>query len=251
MEYDNDLEKIFHEHTGNIIHKWNHYFEIYDKHFQRFKNKKITILEIGVYKGGSLEMWQKYFGQQCEIIGVDINPLCKRFENDKTKIFIGSQSDRNFLKKLKAELPKIDILIDDGGHMMDHLKITFEELYECVTEDGVYLAEDLHTCYWPAYDGGFRRKNSFIEYCKSLVDQLNAWHSEQKKLKVNKFTETTHSIHFYDSIVVFEKKKISKPFHLYSGKISDDEIKSASPKISKWKKLKIILYKYTGIDLDY
>ena len=86
--HKNDLEKIFHEHTGNIIHKWNHYLEIYDRHFQKFRNKKITIMEIGVYKGGSLEMWQRYFGDQCQIIGVDINPLCKRFENDKIKITI-------------------------------------------------------------------------------------------------------------------------------------------------------------------
>jgi hypothetical protein len=249
MAYKSDLEKIFHDHTGNIIHKWNHYFEIYDRHFSRFRNRKVRILEIGVYKGGSLQMWQKYFGADCEIYAIDINPLCKKFEEDKVKIFIGSQEDRTFLNDLRTKIPPVDILIDDGGHMMNHLKITFEALYELVKEDGVYLAEDLHTCYWPSYAGGFKRKGSFIEYCKGLIDQLNAWHSQQRELKVNEFTKTTHSIHFYDSIVVFEKRKIEKPFHLYSGKIDDEEIVSEPPKVSSWKKLKDNIYKHLGIDL--
>ena len=150
----NDLEIIFNEHKGNIIHKWQHYFDIYDSHFKRYRNQKVTILEIGVYKGGSLEMWRKYFGKDCEIVGIDINPLCKRFEDNKTKIFIGSQDDRLFLQGVKKQIPKVDILIDDGGHMMNQLRITFVELYDWVDENGIYLAEDLHTCYWTSYEGG-------------------------------------------------------------------------------------------------
>jgi len=248
--YKNDLERIFHEHTGNIIHKWQHYFDIYDRHFSRFRNKKITILEIGVHKGGSLEMWRKYFGENCEIIGIDIIPLCKRFENSFTKIFIGSQEDRNFLQNLKKQIPKVDILIDDGGHMMDHLRITFEELYDWVAEEGVYLAEDLHTCYWPSFEGGYRRSNSFIEYTKKLIDQLNAWHSQQKRFRISDFTRTTHSIHFYDSIVVFEKARIEKPFHLYAGKVEEKDIEADPPGIKNWwRRLKNKVYKYSGIEI--
>ena len=246
----NDLEIIFNEHKGNIIHKWQHYFDIYDSHFKRYRNQKVTILEIGVYKGGSLEMWRKYFGKDCEIVGIDINPLCKRFEDNKTKIFIGSQDDRLFLQGVKKQIPKVDILIDDGGHMMNQLRITFEELYDWVDENGVYLAEDLHTCYWTSYEGGYKRKNSFVEYCKNLIDKLNAWHSEQKNFKPDSFTRSTHSIHFYDSVVVFEKRKITEPFHLYSGDVKQEDIEGKHPEIkSWWKKFKNLLYKRTGIDL--
>lgn len=195
-------------------------------------------------------MWRNYFGETCEIIGIDINPLCKRFEDDKTKIFIGSQDDRLFLKNLKKEIQKVDILIDDGGHMMNHLKISFEELYELVDENGIYLAEDLHTCYWPSYEGGYKRKYSFIEYCKNLIDQLNAWHSQQKKFKISDFTTSTYSMHFYDSIVVFEKRKITKPYHLYAGYDSQDNIESNPPEITNWwSRIKNNIYKYTGIEL--
>jgi len=246
------FEQVFNEHRGNVIHKWHHYFDIYDKHFERFRGKKVVILEIGIFKGGSVEVWRKYFGPQCEIIGIDINPLCKRFENEYTKVFIGSQSDRNFLRDLKRQIPHVDILIDDGGHMMDQLKISFQELYGWVADDGVYLAEDLHTCYWPEYEGGYKRKNTFIEYCKSLIDQLNAWHSTQKKLKVNRFTRTTHSLHFYDSIVVFEKKKIKKPFHLYSGVHEEEDIESDPPRINNWRRyIANKTYQMTGIYLGW
>lgn len=195
-------------------------------------------------------MWRKYFGEECEIIGVDINPLCHRFENEKTRVFIGSQDDREFLRELKAEIPKVDVLIDDGGHMMDQMRITFEELYDWVKEDGVYLVEDLHTCYWPAYEGGYKRKNSFVEYCKSLVDQLNAWHSQSRELTVSGFSRNTHSIHFYDSIVVFEKRKINKPVNLFAGKDQNHDIDGDPPRINNWwRKVKNKIYNRTGIQL--
>ena len=84
-----------------MIHKWIHYFDIYERHFSRFRNKEVVILEIGVFQGGSLQMWKEYFGDKAKIYGVDIEPQCKTLEEENVKIFIGSQSDRNFLRNLK------------------------------------------------------------------------------------------------------------------------------------------------------
>jgi hypothetical protein len=47
--------------------------------------------------------------------------------------------------------------------------------------------------------------STFIEYAKDLVDQLNAWHSEEASFSVDEFTRTTRSMHFDDSILGFEK----------------------------------------------
>ncbi|HMH33204.1 MAG TPA: hypothetical protein VK543_09260, partial [Puia sp.] len=74
----NDLEKYFNSNTKRRIFKWHHYFEIYDRHFSRFRNKEINILEIGVLHGGSLQMWKEYFGPKAKIYGIDINPECKK-----------------------------------------------------------------------------------------------------------------------------------------------------------------------------
>ena len=84
-------------------------------------------------------MWKDYFGPEARIYGVDVNPGCKNLEEDRVSIFIGNQADRLFLKTLAAEIPRIDILLDDGGHTMVLQINTFEELFPKVSENGVYL----------------------------------------------------------------------------------------------------------------
>ena len=215
-----DLERYFYNNSGRVIHKWRHYFEIYDRHFSRFRNTPVHIVEIGVFKGGSLQMWKDYFGPQARIYGIDIDPACKVFEEERIKISIGSQEDRRFLQSFVASVPKIDILIDDGGHTMQQQIVTFEELYPHIDANGVYLCEDLHTSYWSDYGGGHKKPDTFIEYSKTLIDQLNAWHARQdgrEPLNVTSFTKTTHSLHFYDSILVAEKRPIEPPSHTMTG----------------------------------
>jgi hypothetical protein len=218
----NDLETYFNNNTGRIIDKWTHYFEVYDKHFSKFRGKEIILLEIGTFYGGSLKMWKYYFGEQAKIYGIDINPNCKQLEEENIKILIGSQSDRNFLEKVKNEIPPIDILIDDGGHTMLQQITSFEVLFDHIKADGIYLCEDLHTSYWKKYGGGHKRKGSFIEYSKNLIDKLNAYHSEQESLKVDSFTNSVNSLHYYDSILVIEKRPVKKPESRRTGLVKID-----------------------------
>lgn len=213
----NDLEKFFFINEHRDLSKWLHYFEIYDRHFSKYRNKDITIVEIGVFNGGSLQMWKDYFGDKCKIIGIDIDPRCKEFEEEQINILIGSQEDPIFLKDLKTKVPKIDILIDDGGHTMNQQIMTFESLFSHISEDGVYLCEDLHTSYWENYGGGYKKENSYIEYSKNFIDYINAWHSRDNNLKVNDFTKSADSLHYYDSVLVIEKRKMYEPNNLYKG----------------------------------
>ena len=141
----------------------------------------------------------------------DIDPRCANLAGRRTKIFIGDQEDREFLRSLAAEIGPVDVLIEDGGHTMGQQIATFEKLYTHVSDDGVFLIEDLHTSYWKKYGGGYHRPGTFMEYAKGLTDQLNAWHSREPGLGVDEFTRTTRSMHFYDSIVVFEKGEVAKP----------------------------------------
>jgi hypothetical protein len=213
----NDLKKYFDNNKNRVIHKWEHYFEIYDRHFSAYRNKEIVILEIGVFQGGSLQMWKNYFGPKAKIYGIDLDPACKQYEEENITIFIGSQSDKNFLGEVKKKMPAIDILIDDGGHTMNQIKTSFIELFDHVKKDGVYAIEDLHTCYWLDYGGGYKRRGTFNEFSKNLVDSLHAWHSRQSNFKTDKYTKTIHSIHYYDSITIIEKRAIKKPVSLSSG----------------------------------
>lgn len=216
----NPLEEFFRSHDGRLLHKWTHYFEIYHRHLERFRDRPVVVVEFGVSHGGSLQMWRRYFGEQARIYGVDINPDCRKLEEPGTRIFIGDQSDRSFLREIADEIGPMHVLIEDGGHEMDQQIATFEVMYPRLKPRGVFLIEDLHTSYWPDFGGGYHNPATFIEYAKQRIDQLNAWHSQDPRLVVDDFTRTTHSIHFYDSVAVFERRPISRPEHRMAGRPS-------------------------------
>ncbi|SKB42354.1 class I SAM-dependent methyltransferase [Daejeonella lutea] len=218
---DKTLREIFYNHDGRLIHKWDHYFEIYEKFFSKYKGRKLNMLEIGISQGGSLDLWKNYFGDEINLYAIDINPLCKQFEDPKTKIFIGSQSDKQFLSDVIAQLPDLDIVLDDGGHTMEQQIVSFEMLYPKVKEGGLFIVEDTHTSYWYEFHGGLKKPGSFIEYSKDLVDSLYEDHVQYKDSIVrDERTRHINSVAFYDSIVVFEKLKRPKAFHTRRGEES-------------------------------
>lgn len=214
MELNNNgsvLLDFFENKPHRMIHKWMHYFEIYERHFSQFRDKPMSMLEFGVLHGGSLQMWKYYFGQQAKIYGVDINPRCAELAEEQIEILYGDQENRESLRDICRKLPKFDIILDDGGHTMVQQVITFEETWSHLKEGGIYLCEDLHTSYWPAFGGGFRLPHTFVEYTKQLIDQLNAWYSQEAQLRVDPFTRSTFAVHYYDSIVVIEKRAMVAP----------------------------------------
>ena len=77
---DNFLHKYFLNNGSKTINKWIHYFDIYERYFNQYVDKPTLMIEIGVFKGGSIDMWKEYFGPKSTIVGIDINPDCKRFE---------------------------------------------------------------------------------------------------------------------------------------------------------------------------
>ncbi len=207
----NDLERFAYCDSHRLLFKWLHYYEIYDRHFSKYRNESPVIMEIGVYKGGSMKMWKEYFGDGAKIIGVDIDEHAREFEEEQISIEIGSQEDREFLRKMKEKYPRIDILIDDGGHTMNQQIVTFEEMFPHIAYGGTYLCEDLHTSYWRKYGGGYQCPDSYIEYSKNFIDYIHAWHSEVTELQENQYSRSMHSLHYYNSMLVIEKERMGNP----------------------------------------
>ena len=216
----NEFLKFFNKSNKKNLNKWLHYFDIYEENFSKFKKKKITILEIGIAKGGSLRMWSNYFSSDSTIVGIDINPDCKKFEKDNIKTYIGNQTDVNFLSSVIKDIGKPDIIIDDGGHTSNQQIISFNYLFGHLNDKGIYLVEDTHASYHSDFQDrqdGF----TFMDYAKSLADKLNLWYQyydykiykKEIKEKINMpyFTKNTYKISFYNSIVVFEKRDIETP----------------------------------------
>lgn len=195
------LVDVFNGHTDKITGKWFHYIEIYERHFQKFVGTNVKILEIGVEKGGSLQIWKKYFGDKCQIIGIDILEKSK-FEESQIKVEIGSQSDLNFLEKINKKYGPFDIIIDDGSHLQMDVLTSFSFLYPKLKKGGIYFIEDLHTAYLRGYSGGISSPFNFVSIASKYVHDLNTCFMKEAYTST---LDEIKSICFYNSIIVFEK----------------------------------------------
>lgn len=175
--------------------------------------------------GGSAELWKAYFGRRLVYHGVDVNPLCKEFEDVSQNVFVhvGDATDASFVAPL-AERVLPDIVVDDGSHYPGDMRKSFEALYPLVSKTGCYLVEDCMTNYWRDFGGGPRR-DTFVEFAKRLVDSLNAFNvadfeagydasnpptiyddpATMPDAPAVKFAASTWSLCFYDGVVVFER----------------------------------------------
>src|SRR5262245_25561868 len=219
-ESGNPLQDYFEAGNGRLVHKWMHYFDIYHRHFSRWRGQPVRVLEVGVYQGGSLQMWNHYFGRRAHIVGVDIDPRCKELAEPQVDIVIGDQEDREFLRRLAADYGSFDIVIEDGGHTMAQQIATLEEIWPAILDGGVYLVEDLHTSYWPEFGGGYRQPGSMIEYTKTLIDDQHAWHTRERGHPPTPWTRTIRGMHVYDSVVVLDKAEVAEPTVRKSGRPS-------------------------------
>jgi hypothetical protein len=220
-----ELETLFEQCNEGRCHKWRHYFDIYERYIAKFKNTSCVYLEIGAAKGGSLDIMRKYLGDAARIIGVDVSPDCKALESRGYEIHVGDQADGRFLRELITHVGAVDIVVDDGGHTPDQQITSFFSLFPIVKEGGIYIVEDLHSNFWQAYSAS-RYGINFFDFAKGLVEKLSYWHLDiesfrryhlpyvQRRgaVKIQNFATTEiYGIHFYDSIVVFEKRNIREP----------------------------------------
>lgn len=195
----NDVFKAFKKSPYRSI-KVSSYFHSYAEILEKYRNKKIIFIEIGVLNGGSLFMWREYFGPKARIVGIDLNPDAKKWEKDGFEIYIGNQSDVMFWRKLFMKLGKVDIILDDGGHTNEQQIITAREVISNIKDGGLLLVEDVHTSYMRRF--GNPSRTSFMEWCKHLINNINSRFSgiQNSNLPYKKFV---YSIQFFESIVCF------------------------------------------------
>jgi hypothetical protein len=165
----NELAKKYGTDKSSEIHN---YCDKYAKYipFQRYD--KLNILEIGVLDGKSLLTWKEYF-YRSNILGIDINPDCKKYEEPRISVEIGSQADGAFLSRTWQQYGPFDMILDDGSHMNEHVIYSFEHLWGSVKSGGIYIIEDVGTSYWDEWGGGYLRDNTSMEYFKKLSDDIN------------------------------------------------------------------------------
>jgi len=181
--------------------KWSSYFQVYEKIFSSYRNKKIKFVEIGVANGGSLFMWQKYFGKNAKIIGIDLNPNAKKLEKNGFKIYIGNQSDKKFWNYFYKKEGKVDIILDDGGHKNLQQISTVHYSLPYIKNGGKIVVEDTGTSYLKK-EFNNPSKYSFINYAKKIVDSIHR-RSPLLKKELSFYSKKIFLVEFFESIVVF------------------------------------------------
>ena len=183
--------------------KHTNFFYIYDDLLKKFKDKKITLVEIGIASGGSLFMWREFFKDNARIIGIDFNKDAKKWEKYGFEIYIGNQSDNFFWKNFYSQVGLIDILVDDGGHTNEQQLVTFHNSYNNISEDGILIFEDTHASYLKEF--GNPSKYSFINFCKKIIDLQN-----EKSIKNHEkfnYLKKIHRIDFFQALVAIHINK--------------------------------------------
>ena len=192
--------------------KWGRhwYAQHYQRHLAPLRTRAITLLEIGVggYQdpragGESLRMWKAWF-PRARVCGLDLYDK-SALQEDRIRIFQGSQDDPAVIERLVAETGPLDVVIDDGSHYVPHVRRTFELLFPHLREGGIYAAEDLQTSYWPKFGGSLDpdAPDTSMACFKRLADGLN--HAERIGYRPTSLDRSVRAVHFYHNLVFVER----------------------------------------------
>ena len=216
------LVELYKNHTGKVSDKWDLYLHEYDRLFSPYRTKPISILEIGIQNGGSLEIWSKYFVNANKVIGCDINQRCAQLKYDDPRIavIVGDATSTDAREKIIQQAGIFDLIIDDGSHVSGDIVRAFTQYFPMLREGGVFVVEDLHCSYWEEYEGGIFHPYSSINFFKTLADVVNHEHwgtdrtrgqllsgfREEYKLGISdEWLATIHSIEFINSLCIITK----------------------------------------------
>lgn len=219
----NKLYDIFNNLEKSCM-KWDNYFDVYEDYLPKYIGKNAKLLEIGVAKGGSLEMWAKYL-ENPEIYGIDLYDKITELKYDYPNIHltVGDQGSASFWNDYLSKHTGFDIIIDDGSHKQMDQTYTLLRLFTHLNYGGIYVIEDTHTSYWEKkfdsfYGGGFKKPGTLIENVKDFADLLHVQFIDEGMLEpiLLEFFKDLYSVTFYNSMVVLKKKRYEKAVPLLS-----------------------------------
>ncbi|RIA10282.1 cephalosporin hydroxylase [Flavobacteriaceae bacterium MAR_2010_72] len=214
--YGRNLSKLaILNHTDKHKVGRHEYMKHYQMHLSRFKYKNNNLLEIGVGgyerpdRGGcSLRMWKRYFVYS-NIYSIDIYDKSPQ-EERRIKIFKGSQNDYEFLNKVIDYIKKpIDIIIDDGSHINEHVIQSFKFLFPKLNAGGVYVVEDSQTSYREDYGGNsidLESPSTLMNFFKKFPDYINHKEILSNNGRNSILYYDIGSIHFYHNLIFIHKK---------------------------------------------
>tara|TARA_B100000035_G_C20954010_1_gene533289 strand:+ start:210 stop:1067 length:858 start_codon:yes stop_codon:yes gene_type:complete len=169
-----DLQELYEawKNSPELSTKNTDFFPTYSSLLSKYRNKRCTVVEIGVLDGGSLFMWRKWLGKEARIVGIDLNPQAKKWESAGFEIKIGDQADQNFLNSVFEQLGEYDILIDDGGHLLHQQIVTVITALNNLKREANIIIEDTHTSFMKSFQSN--HQPTFLDFVKDITDILIA-----------------------------------------------------------------------------
>jgi hypothetical protein len=237
LRYSGDLIRL-----GEFFRtdKWgaHWYLQHYQTHFETWRTRRFNLIEIGVgglqgevgAGGKSLRTWKAYF-PNANIFGIDIYDK-REFEEERIKIFQGDQCDERFLRDVVDQVGGVDIVIDDGSHINEHVIRTFEILFPLLRNPGIYAIEDTQTSYWPDFGGSSQDiadRRTIMGYFTSLVHSLNHEEILRESYSPTDFDRHIVAMHFYHNLIIIRKGDNSEKTNVLWVNKADGRMAFAGP----------------------
>jgi Methyltransferase domain len=165
---------------GKVSQKWESYFPAYERLFSPIRHNRLSLLEIGVQNGGSLEVWSQYFRQAERIVGCDVDERCGSlwYDDPRVNVVVGNACSSEVKETLLAYSPTFDIVVDDGSHLSRDIIDAFLLYFPTLRPGGIYVVEDTHAIFQQV-QGGILSQTSAQTFFKGVADLTNVEHWAQ------------------------------------------------------------------------
>jgi predicted O-methyltransferase YrrM len=186
------------------------YLRHYESYLRLQTNPIQTLLEIGVYDGASLRTWHEFL-PDTRIVGIDIDPRCKAFEDKNVTVELCDQSDVTQLTRIGVNYGPFDVVIDDGSHIWSHQILSFETIFPFVRSGGLFIIEDIDTSYGH-YTAAYGRDSTITaaQYVTKLANYVLAHTAanlgDEVDLRIRTFVPQIDSITFIKRSALIRRK---------------------------------------------
>ena len=160
-----ELDRFGFEEATDKAFVVHNYLDKYEFFLDKFRDDEFTLLELGVFWGGSLRMWKKFF-PKAQIIGVDLLEDCQNFTESRIRIETLDLSKIENLESLKKYQPRI--IIDDASHFWSHQIKAMSVLFSCLPSGGIYIIEDMETSFRLFIESMFENRN--MKFNDTIID---------------------------------------------------------------------------------
>jgi len=217
------LRQLYSGHAAKVSQKWNLYLYVYDAALAPRRDHAVTLVEVGVQNGGSLEIWAKYFAAGRRFVGCDVDEKVRglAFDDARIRTVVAPVNTPAAAKAILAEAGgPIDVFIDDGSHLSPDIILAFRNYFPAIRAGGIYIAEDLHCAYRRDWAGGLEAPNA-ISFFKALVDAMHQPHWDEgasmdtvarsflpgdAAADLARLAASVASVAFFDSMCIIRKR---------------------------------------------